>query len=124
MYMAPGYRPLVTDLTTLLDPYPPKNGPKRSFFGQNSVVDPNSKQFLKNLKYFLGSELIFEKKGAKKGQKGVEIGVLTVLPYFTLFHPIFLILPYFGQHLGVRRLNLGLRAKPRGLKATRRWDGD
>ena len=61
--------PLGTDLTTLRDPYPPQNGSKRSFFGQNSVLDPNSKEFLKNLKYFLGSELIFEKKVCKKRVK-------------------------------------------------------
>ena len=68
---------------------------KGRFWGQNSVVDPNSKEFLKNLKKKLGSELIFEKKCAKKG---VKIGVLTVLPSFTLFHPIFRILPYFGPY--------------------------
>ena len=66
-------------------PTPQKTAQKGCFWGQNSVVDQNSKELLKNLKYFLGSEPIFEKKCAKKG---VKIGVLTILPYFTL-------LPYF-----------------------------
>ena len=65
-----------------------------------------------------------KKSVQKKGQKRVKIGVFGFLPYFTLFYRIFPILPYFGPDLGVRRLNLRLRAKPRGLKAARRWDGD
>ena len=70
MYMAPAYPP-VTDHPP--GPLPPEKRPKKVvFLGQNSVLDPHSKEFLKNLKYFLGSELIFEKKCAKKG---VKIGV-------------------------------------------------
>ena len=33
---------------------------KSSFWGQNSVVDPKSKEFKKNIKYFSCSEAIFE----------------------------------------------------------------
>ena len=50
----------------------------------------------------------------KGGQKRVKIGVFWLFTLFTLFYPIFPILPYFGPDLGVRRLNLELRAKPRG----------
>ena len=41
---------------------PPKITQKGHFLAQFSVVDQNSKEFLKNLKYFLGSGPIFEKK--------------------------------------------------------------
>ena len=75
-------------------PLPPAKRPKKVFFWAK-ILSSMTKEFLKNLKYFLGSELIFEKKCAKKG---VKIGVSTVLPYFTLFHHIFRILPYFGPY--------------------------
>ena len=39
-----------------------------------------SKDFLKNLKYYLGYGPIFEKKLQTKGQKQVKIGVFGVLP--------------------------------------------
>ena len=42
---------------------------KGRFWGQISVFDQNSKEFLKNIKYFLGYGPIFEKKCAKKGVK-------------------------------------------------------
>ena len=82
-----------------------QNCSKRLFFGPN---------FQKSQIYFrLRAD--FRKKVCKNGSKtGQNRG-------FLAFYPI---LPYFGPHLGVRRLNLGLRATPRGLKAARRWDGD
>ena len=55
----------------------------------------------------------------KRGQKG-NTGFFDFWPCFTHFTHF----TYFGPHIGVRGLNLGLRAKPRGLKAARRWDGD
>ena len=67
--------------------------------GQILVVDHNSKEILKNLKYFLGSGPIFEKKGQKKGQKrgqnrgfwvlGLFYAILPYFPYFTLFRALF-----------------------------------
>ena len=45
----------------------PKIAPKGRFLGPIYVSDQNSKEFLKNLKYFLGFRPIFEKKCAKKG---------------------------------------------------------
>ena len=104
---------------------PPKIAQKGRFLAQISVSDQNSKEFLKNLKYFLGSGPIFEKKVCKK--KGQKRGQNRVFWFLGLFYPI---LPYFPSFTifraasWVRRLNLGLRAKPRGLKAARRWEGD
>ena len=79
--------------------------------GQISVFDQNSKELLKNLKYFLRSGPIFEKSVQKGGQKGG----FGWFGFFSLFDPISPVLPCFGPHLGGRLLNLGLRAKPRGL---------
>ena len=65
------------------------------YFGTPSVVDQNSKEFLKKFKYFLGSRSIFEKKCAKKGSKKGSKGFLAfgpILPYFhyfTLFRALF-----------------------------------
>ena len=39
-----------------------KMAQKGRLLAQNYVVDQNSKDFLENLKYFLGSKPIFEKK--------------------------------------------------------------
>ena len=102
---------------------------KGRFLGSISVFVQNSKDFLKNLKYFLGYGPIFEKKFAKKGSKrGQNKGFLL----FTLFYLILPYFPYFtlfrarswGAAAGFGILNLGLRAKPRGLKAARRRNGD
>ena len=73
----------------------PKNYPgvtkiaqKGLFLGCISVFDQNSKEFLKNLKYFLGYGPIFgKKKCAKKGTKMGQnrgFGFLPILPHFTL----------------------------------------
>ena len=66
--------------------------PKGRLWAQISAFDQNSKDFLKNLKYFLGSGSIFEKKnGAQKGPNQGFLGIFPVLPYFhyfTLFSPI------------------------------------
>ena len=119
MYMAPGYPP-VTDLTTLRDPYPPKNGPKRSFLGPNFCLRSKFERIIEKSQIFFKFRADFRKKVCKKG---VKTGGFGEFPCFTLFPLFYPILPYVGLHLGVWRLNLGLRAKARGLKATRRWGG-
>ena len=48
---------------------PPKIAQKGRFLAQISVSDQNSKELLKNLKYFLGYGPIFEKKVCKKRVK-------------------------------------------------------
>ena len=110
-----------------------QNCSKRLFFGPNFCLRSKFERIFKKYPIFFGLRVDFRKKKSvqKKGQKRVKIGVLGFLPYFTLFYPIlpyftlfYPIFPYFGPDLGLRRLNLGLRAKPRGLKAARRWDGD
>ena len=99
----------------------PKMGQKGRFLGPISVFDQNSKEFLKNLKYFLGSGPISEKKWAKKkwAKKGSKQGflafgpILPILPHFPCF-------TLFRPHLGVRRLIWGLRADE-GRAAMGRW---
>ena len=126
-YMAPHHHPPPTTHLIVLPKTggPPKLPKKVVFWAQFLFVsDQNSKEFLKNLKYFLGSGPIFEKKVCKKGVKrGVKTGVFGFWAYFTLFYPVLPCFTYFGPHLRVRPLIWGLRAKPRGLKAARRWDG-
>ena len=100
MYMAPAHNPLGTDLTPLHNPYHPKNGPKRSFFGPKFCRRSKFERIFEKSQIFFRFRADFRKKVSKRGQnRGFD--------RFTLFHPIFRILPYFGQHLGVRRLNLG-----------------
>ena len=83
---------------------------KRSFLGLNVCLRSKFDRFLKKSQICFRLQADFRKKVCKKR---VKIGVLTFLPHFTLFHPIFLILPYFGPHLGCG-IQLGVRTKPRG----------
>ena len=82
MYMAPAYPCLVTDLSALRDPYPAKNGPKRSpKFCRRSEFE----RIIEKSQIFFKFRVDFRKKVCKKGAKK---GVLDGLGVFPLFYPI------------------------------------
>ena len=105
MYMAPHHPPPGTFGCAPKNWVPPKIAPKGRFLAQISVSDQNSKEFLKNLKYFFRFRADFrkksvQKKGQKRGQnKGFWLLALfyPILPYFTLFS---LFYPISGHILG------------------------
>ena len=108
----------VTDLSALRDPYPAKNGPKRSpKFCRRSEFE----RIIEKSQIFFKFRADFRKKVCKKGgQKGVFGwfgGFFPVLPYF----PCFTL--FWVTSWGVVTKS-GIKGKAARLKAAQRWDGD